>query len=250
MGKSFSEVGWEKDAWDVEGGGGPVLLLHSVVGVKLRERPRAVESVRVQVPLQQLEADAVSHGRSEGKGLVVVDGSEKAMVGSGLQKAVEGNGDGKQANCNRRCLGGVSCKGTRSGAAGGLKNLGFQGLKEAQVVQGFSSKAAHLCSGPLEGSKVLKSKEACGVGHLAKKAHRLPALLCGPRWRGHYFQNRKLFPPVELHTSTDMALMEEAARHPGSFSFSVSPLGTRAASSPSFCGTDLGRRDVGWFLLG
>ncbi|KAJ9701995.1 hypothetical protein PVL29_003971 [Vitis rotundifolia] len=37
-----------------------------------------------------------------------------------------------------------------------------------------------------------------------------------------------------------MALMEEAARHPGTFSFSVSSLGTRAASSPSFCATGLG----------
>ena len=69
---------------------------------------RAVESVRVQVPLQQLEADAVSlcDGGSEGKGLVVVDGSEKAMVGSWLQKAVEGNGDGKKADCNGGCVGG------------------------------------------------------------------------------------------------------------------------------------------------
>ena len=36
-----------------------------------------------------------------------------------------------------------------------------------------------------------------------------------------------------------MALMEEATRHPGTFSFSVSCLGTRAASSP-FCVTGLG----------
>ena len=42
-----------------------------------------------------------------------------------------------------------------------------------------------------------------------------------------------------IHTSTDMALMEEATRHPGTFSFSVSCLGTRAASSP-FCVTGLG----------
>ncbi|KAJ9703846.1 hypothetical protein PVL29_005214 [Vitis rotundifolia] len=196
------------------------------------------------------------------------------MVGSGLQKAVEGNGDGKQANCNGRRVCGVSCKGTLSGAADGLNKVGFQGLKEAQELQGFSSKVAHLCSGPLEGSKVLKSKEACGVGHLTKKAH-LPVLcvaqsggegsvnvhcssdsknspsekptLLGASCfsRGHYFQNRKLSPPVELHSSTDMALMEEAARHPGSFSFSVSSLGTRAASSPSFCGTGLGSEGCG-----
>ena len=75
--------------------------------MKLRER-RAVESMRVQVALLQLEADAVSpcDGGSEGKGLVVVDGSEKAMVGSWLQKAVEGNGDGKKADCNGGCVGG------------------------------------------------------------------------------------------------------------------------------------------------
>ena len=68
----------------------------------------AVESMRVQVALLQLEADAVSpyDGGSEGKGLVVVDGSEKAMVGSWLQKAVEGNGDGKKADCNGGCVGG------------------------------------------------------------------------------------------------------------------------------------------------
>ena len=89
---------------------------------------RAIESVRVQVPLQQLEADAVlpCDGGSEGKGLVAVDGSEKAMVGSGLQKAVECDGDGKQANCNGRCVGGLSCKGTLSGAAGGLKKWAFR----------------------------------------------------------------------------------------------------------------------------
>ena len=39
--------------------------------------------------------------------------------------------------------------------------------------------------------------------------------------------------------------MEEAARHPGSFSFYVSSLGTRAASSPSFCGTGLGSEGCG-----
>ena len=55
---------------------------------------------------------------------------------------------------------GVSYKGALSWAAGGLKKVGFQGLKEAQVFKGFSSKVAHLCSGPLEGSKVLNFNEA------------------------------------------------------------------------------------------
>ena len=107
------------------------------------------------------------------------------------------------------------------------------------------------------------------MGHLSKKTHRLPVLcvaqgggegsvnvhyssdsknspldeltLIGASFSsmGHDFQNPKLSPPVELPTSTDMAFLEEAVRRPGTFSFSVSSLGTRAASSP-FCGTGLG----------
>ena len=116
------------------------------------------------------------------------------------------------------------------------------------------------------------------MGHLSKKTHRLPVLcvaqgggegsvnvhyssdsknspldeltLIGGSFSsmGHDFQNPKLSPPVELPTSTDMAFLEEAVRRPGTFSFSVSSLGTRAASSASFCGTGLGSEGCGEVL--
>ncbi|KAJ9693707.1 hypothetical protein PVL29_009588 [Vitis rotundifolia] len=145
------------------------------------------------------------------------------MVGSGLQKSVEGNGEGKKADCNGGCV------------------VGFQGLKEAQVFKGFSSKAAHLCGGPLEGSKVLNFNEthrlpvlcvAQGGGEGSANAHyssdsknspldELTLIGASFSSMGHDFQNPKLSHPVELHT-----------RH-GLF-------GRSAASSPSFCGTGLG----------
>lgn len=41
-------------------------------------------------------------------------------------------------------MGVVSFKGALSGVAWGLKEVGFEGLKEAQVFKGFSSEVAHL----------------------------------------------------------------------------------------------------------
>ena len=58
----------------------------------------ADESVRVQVPLLRLEVNVESGygGGRERKGWQITDGSEKAMVGSGLQKAVEGDSVGRK----------------------------------------------------------------------------------------------------------------------------------------------------------
>ena len=52
----------------------------------------------MQVPLLRLEVDVESGygGGRERKGWQITDGSEKAMVGSGLQKAVEGDSVGRK----------------------------------------------------------------------------------------------------------------------------------------------------------
>ena len=196
--------------------------------------------------------------------------SEKAMVGSGLQKAVEGDGDGRKVVCNGGCMGMVSFKGAPCGVVGGLERAGLEGLKEAQVFEVFSSEvAAHLSNRPLEGSKVLISKETCRVGHHSKKVNN--TLVCVAQgggegsvnlrygadskntpmesWfffrasfasRGHDFHHPELSPPVFLRTSTGMALMAEAIRHPRTIFFSVSSLETQATSSPSLSRNGLG----------
>ena len=165
-------------------------------------------------------------------------------------------------------MGVVSLKGTLSGAAGGLEEVGFEGLKEAQVFKGFSTEVAHLSHGSLEGSRVKISKEACGVGHHSK-AHSLP-VLCVTKGggedsinldcsadskncpmeelalfrasfasRGHNFQNPKHSLQVVLQTSIVIAPIAEA-RHSSTISLSLSSLGIQAASSPSLFWNGLG----------
>ncbi|KAJ9685880.1 hypothetical protein PVL29_017808 [Vitis rotundifolia] len=176
------------------------------------------------------------------------------MVGSGLQKAVKGDGDGRKVVCNGGCMGMVSFKGALCGVVGGLEKVGFQGLKEAQVFKVFSSEvAAHLSNGPLEGSKVLISKETCRVGRHSKKVNN--TLVCMAQgggegsvnlhygadskntpmesWfffrasfpsRGHDFHHPELSPPTPWYY----------------FFFSISSLETQATSSPSLSRNGLG----------